>query len=122
MLSFKEITIDDIIFDDLSGKAYFYPYDNHFNKLRRSLIYSNIIKFLTSKDDSSLDTYLHRISGINEPFEFLLSTFIIFMLSAHEGTDILQRGDTQFHDNYSQLLNRHGGGKRRQWLLYFTLY
>ena len=118
----KEITLDDITFDHSNGKAYFYPYDNHFNNLRKRLIYFNIIKFLADKDDSSLNTYLHRISDINEPFDFQLSTFLIFMLSAKKGTDILQRGDSQFHNNYSQLLNRYGGGKKDNGFFIFTLY
>jgi 1,2-phenylacetyl-CoA epoxidase PaaB subunit len=113
----ESITIDDIVFDEKTLSAYYFPYDKKYQELKRSIIYDNLKKLASSPDSlQELDSYLHEISDISSDFRFDLRSFIIYMLSAREGKDILGRDISKYISNCQLFLNPSGKGN---WLFYF---
>lgn len=116
-LQSEAITLDDITFDHESFSAYYFPYDNRYKELKMSIIYDNLKEIVRNHQDAEiLDIYIRKISEISSPFRFDLYKFIVYMLSAREGKDILGRDKSKYIANCQLFLNPHG---KANWLFYF---
>lgn len=111
------ITIDDITFNNETFSAYYFPYDKRYQELKLAIIHENLKKLVTEHSSiEKLEPYLQKITEIATPFRFDLHGFIVYMLSAKEGTDILGRGESKYISNCQLFLNPSAKGN---WLFYF---
>jgi hypothetical protein len=116
-LQSEVITLDDVVFDHETFSTYYFPYDNAYKELKMSLIYDNLKELVRYPQHAEkLDIYIRKISEISAPFRFDLYNFIIYMLSAREGKDILGRDKSKYIANCQLFLNPLG---KANWLFYF---
>lgn len=109
----KRINLDNLTCDN-TFNTYYYNYNKSYYEYKYEVIYKKLIAFINNDEEKYLNkvvtNYLRRISEISLDFKFDVYNFVLYMLTAKYGRDILDRGISKYKFICNLFLNPLGNG------------
>ncbi len=114
----KEISLNDLTFDQKNYSVYFYNYRERYMELKLNIIHRKIKNLVKLDYFPRIKNYICRITGISENFDFQLKQFLTIMLSAKEGTLFIDENHS-LHKKTKNIFNESSTGVKPSWFFYF---